>query len=159
MTIDFSDYLTKKQSFVLTLVVFYFLISPKTFSFTVKTCTASRCSYYIGLAFAFIWLYFADGLWPAWDCERNTVRRKEHEALSYFICKAFDYCAQNKIENVTHKLIYQHVNADMFRVGEQHSILIDIDKAAENQNMKYRFWKQNKWQCDHLSWRRCANES
>jgi hypothetical protein len=56
------------------------------------------------------------------------IEKKQHEVLSYLICKAFYYCAQNKIENVTHELIYRHVYVEMFRISEQHFILIDIDK-------------------------------
>ena len=37
---------------------------------------------------------------------------------------------KNKIENVTHKLIYRHVYANMFKIGEQHPIFIDIDKST-----------------------------
>ena len=52
-----------------------------------------------------------------------------HGALSYLICKAFGYCAQNKIGNVTHDLIYRHVLANMFRI-EQHPILIGSNKST-----------------------------
>lgn len=55
---------------------------------------------------------------------------RQHGALSYLICKAFYYCAQNKIENVTHELIHRHVYAEMFRVGDQHPILIGTDKST-----------------------------
>ena len=51
-------------------------------------------------------------------------------ALSHFICKAFGYCAQNKIQDVTHELIYRQVYAYMSKVARQHPILIGTEKST-----------------------------
>lgn len=56
--------------------------------------------------------------------------KKTHGALSHFICKAFDYCAQNKIQDVTHELIYRHVYAYIFKIVRQHPILIGTEKST-----------------------------
>lgn len=58
------------------------------------------------------------------------LKEEHHGALSYLICKAFFYCMENEIENVTHELIYRHVYANMFKVGGQHPILIGTDKST-----------------------------
>lgn len=44
---------------------------------------------------------------------------------------------QNKIENVTHELIYRHVYVNMFKIDEQHFIFIDINKFTL-QNVEMR---------------------
>jgi len=56
--------------------------------------------------------------------------QQHHGALSHMICKAFDFCAQNEIQDVTHELIYRHVYANMFKVAGQHPILIGSDKTT-----------------------------
>ena len=55
-------------------------------------------------------------------------KQQYHGALSYMICKALDFCAQNEIPDVTHEIIYRHVYANILKVAGQHPILIGTEK-------------------------------
>ena len=57
-------------------------------------------------------------------------KQQYHGALSHLICKALNFCAQNQIQDVTHELIYRHVCANMFKVAEQHPILIGTENTT-----------------------------
>lgn len=57
-------------------------------------------------------------------------KQQHHGALSYMIRKAFDFFAQKDTQEVTHELIYRHVNANMFKFQEQHPILIGTEKTT-----------------------------
>ena len=84
------------------------------------------------------WLLYPQGYTLLAACGLHEVAKeimmKEKQqiqgALSHMICKAFDFCAQNVIQGVTHELIYRHVYANKFKVNGQHPILIGSEKTT-----------------------------